>query len=367
VIKISLKKKDYQKTTGFALPTILIVSIVMLTVLFAAVTSTAAVRSSLDSQYYDKISQTAGEAGLVVANVCLKANSGVVTWSVGKPLKSNTNCAGIEFIPCSNSSLDDECGVLIGSDNLVTNFTVPAPDNIKNLSSSGSTKLLRTSNSSVWREYTQSSKLAIIISNIPTDWLTIGTQTWAKANLNVGNMITGATTQTNNGVLKKYCYNDTEANCTTYGGLYQWGEAVQYLNGASNTTSPSPAFSGNVQGICPTGSHIPSDNDWKILEVQLGMTQAQADAIGSSRGTNQGTQLKSGGTSGLNVPLGGERYGDGDFFVGWPSVGYLWSSSEWSTNPSVAVLVRYMISDDGFVVRAPLNKDEGLPVRCLKN
>ena len=51
-------------------------------------------------------------------------------------------------------------------------------------------------------------------------------------------------------------------NCTTYGGLYQWAEAVQYKNGATNATSPSPAFSGNVQGICPTGWHIPTSAEF---------------------------------------------------------------------------------------------------------
>ena len=82
-----------------------------------------------------------------------------------------------------------------------------------------------------------------------------------------------------------------------------------------------------AQGICPTGSHVPSDNDWKILEVQLGMAQAQAD-IGNAgwRGTDQGTQLKSGGTSGLNILLVG--YHTPGTFTGLSSSTYLWSSSD---------------------------------------
>src|SRR5680860_182511 len=152
----------------------------------------------------------------------------------------------------------------------------------------------------------------------PANWLAIGTQVWAKANLNVGTMVTGVTAQTNNATLEKYCYNDTESNCTTYGGLYQWGEAMQYV-----TTQ-------GAQGICPASSHIPSDNDWKVLEMQLGMTQAQADTTGW-RGTDQGTQLKPGGTSGLSMPLAGNRYPDGSFH--WlSSYGFLWSSSESSTS-----------------------------------
>jgi len=98
----------------------------------------------------------------------------------------------------------------------------------------------------------------------------IGTQCWFQKNLNVGTMIQGANDQTNNSVLEKYCYNNDTANCAIYGGLYQWAEAVQYQNGATNTTSPSPAFSGNINGVCPNGWHVPSDGEWSTIETFLG-------------------------------------------------------------------------------------------------
>ena len=50
--------------------------------------------------------------------------------------------------------------------------------------------------------------------------VTIGFQTWMQNNLNVGAMVTGVTAQANNTTFEKYCYSDTESNCTTYGGLY---------------------------------------------------------------------------------------------------------------------------------------------------
>src|SRR5690606_25737755 len=59
----------------------------------------------------------------------------------------------------------------------------------------------------------------------PADGITIGSQTWAGANLDVGTMVSGATQQTNNSVIEKYCFNDNPANCATYGALYQWDEA----------------------------------------------------------------------------------------------------------------------------------------------
>ena len=185
---------------------------------------------------------------------------------------------------------------------------------------------------------------------IDSNWTTIGSQTWAKANLNVGTMITGVTVQTNNAVLEKYCYNNTESNCTTYGALYQWNEAMQY------------AANEGAQGVCPVGSHVPSDNDWKILEISLSMTQSQADTPNTYRGTDQGTQLKSGGTSGLNLPLAGLRSSGGSFNL-LPSTGYMWSSSESSTS------AWYRALDSGYatVLRAMAGKAAGLSVRCLGN
>src|ERR1035438_4575700 len=56
----------------------------------------------------------------------------------------------------------------------------------------------------------------------------IGSQCWLKENLDVGTRINGSNDQKNNGIIEKYCYNDDTANCTKYGGLYQWDEVMQY-------------------------------------------------------------------------------------------------------------------------------------------
>jgi len=210
--------------------------------------------------------------------------------------------------------------------------------------------LTATNDTTVYRITNDSTPVATSTSlaiTDPTNWLAIGTQVWAKYNLNVGTMITGVTAQTNNSILEKYCYSNTESNCTTYGGLYQWNEAMQYV-----TTE-------GTQGICPTGSHIPSDNDFKILEMQLGMTQLQADATGN-RGTDQGTQLKPGGTSGLNIPLAGRYLGG---FGSLSSAAKLWFSSESSNNASY----RYIYSGLATVSRDMTDKSGGSSVRCMGN
>src|SRR5680860_492070 len=218
-----------------------------------------------------------------------------------------------------------------------------SPDGFGLKATNGTTNYTITNNSAP----VVMSTLAITDS---ANWLAVGTQVWAKANLNVGTMVTGVTAQTNNATLEKYCYSDTESNCTTYGGFYQWDEAMQYV-----TTQ-------GAQGICPAGSHIPSDNDWKILEMQLGMTQAQADTANAWRGTDQGTQLKPGGSSGLNMPLAGGR-DTGGSFGGLLSAAYLWSSSEFSTS----AWYRYLDSGFATVYRYTNAKGYGFSVRCLGN
>lgn len=185
-------------------------------------------------------------------------------------------------------------------------------------------------------------------------WLVIGTQTWAKYNLNVGTMVTGVTEQTNNSILEKYCYDNLESNCTTYGGLYQWDEAMKYVS--------TPIFPAVAQGICPTGSHIPTDAEWKTLEMSLsGMLQATADTTGW-RGTDEGTKLKSGGSSGLNMPLAGVRYTDGSFGRLSFSID-LWSSSESGAN----AWYRSVYSGFTSVYRDTPGKAHGFFVRCLGN
>ncbi|GIV43671.1 MAG: hypothetical protein KatS3mg035_0794 [Bacteroidia bacterium] len=63
-----------------------------------------------------------------------------------------------------------------------------------------------------------------------------GTQVFMQQNMDVGTMINDPAEQNNDSQLEKYCYNNVAANCATYGGLYQWAEAVGEPY-SSNSTS----------------------------------------------------------------------------------------------------------------------------------
>ncbi|NBV92838.1 MAG: hypothetical protein EBR91_11845, partial [Flavobacteriia bacterium] len=200
----------------------------------------------------------------------------------------------------------------------------------------------------------------------------IGQQCWMAKNLNVGIVLDSNAQSNNNATIEKYCHRNDTANCGIFGGLYQWGEAVQYSNGANNTTSPSPTFSGNVQGICPQGWHIPSDAEWCTLIKGLDPSFGCA-AIGWS-GTNGAGLLKS--VSSLwAAPNTGATNSSG--FSALPA-GYLanrqfnsigiyagfWSITE---QLSSTVFVPTITSQFRYMNRGPVAKNYGMSVRCLKD
>ena len=133
---------------GFALPTVLIASIVMLAVLVVAVQSTATVSNAMKAQAFSKLAQTAADSGIAYAKACLKANGGVPLWTDAKPLRPNTNCAG--------TAISGQLAFVLNTDEKRTSFEVGAYNEGASLSSIGTTELLRASNGAVWRSYAQS-------------------------------------------------------------------------------------------------------------------------------------------------------------------------------------------------------------------
>ncbi len=192
-----------------------------------------------------------------------------------------------------------------------------------------------------------------LYSGITYNTAIVGTQCWMTKNLNVGTRIAGALNQTNNSTIEKYCYADTESNCTTYGGLYQWDEAMGY------------AVVEGSQGICPSGWHIPTDTEQYTLEnyLKTGANSCVASRAGGWDCDAAGTALKTGGSSGLNFPLAGFRATDGTFSNLTSYVNF-WSS--FAQDGSTA-WHRTLGSGFSTVYRFLNSKANGITVRCLKN
>jgi uncharacterized protein (TIGR02145 family) len=212
-------------------------------------------------------------------------------------------------------------------------------------------------------------------------------------NMDVGNQVNDPAGQDNDSQVEKYCHNNTPANCTTYGGLYWWTEAVQVSASFTNAavgTQPwmtcDPCGSGGRQGICPSGYHIPTDKEWSRYEwcvenniSPTGTTPLSTFQSNSGwRGTNNstigpGAKLKASSSNspswdGTNasgftaLPAGNRNSVVGFYDFGWN--GFFWSATEYSATHAWS---RHLGTGIWQSYRDDSRKTFGFSVRCLQN
>jgi len=207
----------------------------------------------------------------------------------------------------------------------------------------------------------------------------IGTQIWMAENLKVtkypdGSPIMQISDETEwNGMtpdIQAYCWYDnlTEYSDTS-GALYTWAAAM-------NGELSSDSIPSGVQGVCPDGWHIPSDAEWKVLEMVLGMSQADADTY-DWRGSDEGGQLKETGfsnwekpntggsnSSGFTSVPGGFRSAQGNFYS-IDQYAAFWSSREEAGTDKA--WYRTLHFDKEQVYRQYNDMRLGLSVRCIED
>lgn len=199
----------------------------------------------------------------------------------------------------------------------------------------------------------------------------IGDQCWMAENLNIGTMINsnaGGQLQTDNGTIEKYCHDNNSINCDTYGGLYEWKEAMQYLTAEGS------------QGICPANWHVPTNAELKVLEGTVDSQFPVGDPEwdnGGYRGYDAGGNLKESGTvhwitpntgatnsSGFTGLPGGQRNSSNGTYANFGYLGNFWSSSQYDANTAICRSLRYLNAN----IRLGINlKNDGYSVRCLKD
>ncbi len=175
----------------------------------------------------------------------------------------------------------------------------------------------------------------------------IGDQCWLDENMNIGIQVDGITEQTYNNLIEKYCYDNLEENCSIYGGLYQWNEAMMY---STNEIA---------QGICPRGWHLPSYGELQTLKLTVGGDGNSLKDLGQGIGEGAGTNI-----SGFSALLaGGRGYGN---FLSLSTYALLWSSTK-QTSPSgtsINLLLEDINSNVGF---NGTPDGYGMSVRCIKD
>jgi uncharacterized protein (TIGR02145 family) len=174
----------------------------------------------------------------------------------------------------------------------------------------------------------------------------IGEQCWFKENLRSdnyrnGDVIPGTLsnsqwTSTSSGA--QAVYENKPASLATYGRLYNW-YAVK-----------------DARGLCPTGFHVPTDEEWKELEGTLGGTSVAGTAMKTTSwgGTN---------SSGFSALPGGDRGHSSGSYFSHGDYGSWWSSAPNGTN----AWYNGLLSGYSNVARFYADARSGLSVRCVRD
>ena len=195
----------------------------------------------------------------------------------------------------------------------------------------------------------------------------IGDQWWMAENLKVttyrnGEAIspTADNTEWCNTTSGAYCaYNNEESNVSTYGYLYNLYAATDSRN------------------IAPEGWHVPTDDEWKELEIVLGVSQSAVDNTGF-RGSNEGSKMADNaalwddgnlennaafGEAGFSALPASYRYDNGAFnALGQHAL--FWSATEVNSTDAWYRYLRYNYSTVG---RFSNHKYYGFSVRLVKD
>ena len=188
-----------------------------------------------------------------------------------------------------------------------------------------------------------------------------GTQTWMVENLAYLPAVSPSTTFSDNDpyyFVKEYeggSVGDAKAtaNYGTYGALYNWAAALT---------------------ACPAGWHLPTDEEWKVLEMNLGMSQEEANTNYWRNKENIGGKLKEAGTTHWWDPNSGASNSSG--FTALPggitssgvpqpvgSCVCFWSSS----GVGQYAWTRSITNNNDGVFRYIYFRSDGQSVRCVKD
>ena len=195
----------------------------------------------------------------------------------------------------------------------------------------------------------------------------IGTQCWFRENLRSGHYENG------DAILNSQ--DPTEWAGLSSGSTGAWAD---YNNDANYGADYGHLYNwyavDDARGLCPSGWHVPSDDEWKTLELHLGMPASEVHNTSWRGGTqNLGGQLKEQGTehwytggnneSGFTAFGGGYRDAGSGSFNNVRYNGYFWSSS-----PSGgAAWYRVLDSINAGVDRGDVSLRGGFAIRCARD
>jgi uncharacterized protein (TIGR02145 family)/uncharacterized repeat protein (TIGR02543 family) len=156
----------------------------------------------------------------------------------------------------------------------------------------------------------------------------IGNQVWMAENLNYD-------------AEGSKCYGNKPANCAKYGRLYDWKTAMT---------------------ACPTGWHLPDDEEWKTLEDAVGGSSAPiGQKLASKRGWENGNGTDDFGFSALPGGFGGSGFDFVGFYGDW------WSATENDDNTAWYRRIDHLDGEPELVYRSSDSKSGLKSVRCVRD
>lgn len=201
----------------------------------------------------------------------------------------------------------------------------------------------------------------------------IGNQIWMAENLKVSKYNDGIDIpnlanrkEWISSTIGGYCnYNDKVENGNIYGKLYNW-------------------YAVNTNKLCPSGWHVPSDDEWNALQKHLASNGYSIDKYGKkiakslataygwdytiwdgSVGKDDYPEIQN--STGFSALPGGNRTSDGDF-EGTGFFGVWWSSTIAQKNKQdTTAYMRDMDCSESEVGKYGFDLQVGASVRCIKN
>ena len=201
----------------------------------------------------------------------------------------------------------------------------------------------------------------------------IGSQMWMAEDLNYVDSLNYPSMLGRNLCYKtcRYC------SCEGYGRYYTWSAAMDSVGtfsdngkgcGAGRVCSPTYP----VQGICPEGWHLPTQEEWKVLISSVVY-------VGKMLKSTTGWLLEGGngadvyGFSAKPAGYAGHTNAGRDTVWGFGRIAMFWSSTDVNDYEANDLAITNTVNSEGVFVRDDLeyydktSKKIALPVRCVKN
>lgn len=202
--------------------------------------------------------------------------------------------------------------------------------------------------------------------------ITIGNQTWMAENLRFRYL-----QETDELDSSSFCYSNDGGityDCDKYGRYYLWSAAMDSAGmlsedglGCGNGVICEPNYP--VQGICPDGWHLPSEEE---MEWLINYTMSQS--IGTDLRSEYGWEIPGTNLYGFNALASGLWIPDAsDYPEGFYLEGYLtnfWTSTQNSYDGEVVPVLYLQLDEDDLSEYSGVDDERkwrGYPIRCVQN